>query len=231
MTATESLWRLVCCAALCVATPTVALAQIPLTQVEGSRFDCTVGNVAACADGWEKRLIDEHADEIRRTSDGWLSVKLTSGRWVQVNDDCQICSFAMDLLQDDRFLAIIAFGEENIYWQLLDRTTGALTDLEGYPLFSPDGQKIVVGERDEMNSNALDIYDMTGAGPVRVFRGILRPDDWAPQRMCWVSDTVVSYERVKTDAPYDKPGAPEALVLRDGRWSIQPGWVGCSLTS
>lgn len=144
----EGLWRLACYAALCAATPTVALAQIPLTQVEGSRFECIGGNIATCAEGWEKRLIDEHADEIRRTSDGWLSVKLANGRWVQVGDECPICIFAMDLLQNGRFLAIIAFGEENIYWQLLDRSTGGLTDLEGYPLFSPDGRKIAVGERE-----------------------------------------------------------------------------------
>lgn len=227
----EGLWRLACYAALCAATPTVALAQIPLTQVEGSRFECIGGNIATCAEGWEKRLIDEHADEIRRTSDGWLSVKLANGRWVQVGDECPICIFAMDLLQNGRFLAIIAFGEENIYWQLLDRSTGGLTDLEGYPLFSPDGRKIAVGERDEMNSNALDIYDLTDSGPIRVFRGILPTEDWAPQQMCWVSDTVVSYERAKTDAPYDAPGKPEVLVFRDGSWSIQPSRAGCSRTS
>ncbi|OYW43296.1 MAG: hypothetical protein B7Z38_01880 [Rhodobacterales bacterium 12-64-8] len=231
MATRRRLWRVACCAALSAAASAIASAQIPLTQVEGSRFECGGGNIAACVDGWEKRLIDAHPGEIRRTADGWLSVKLADGNWTEVGDECPTCHFAMDLLQDDRFLAIIAFGEENIYWQLLDRRTGRLTDLEGYPLFSPDGQKIAIGERDEMNANALDIYDLTDAGPVRVFRGILPTEDWAPQQLCWVSNTIVGYERAKTDAPYDKPGAPEALVFRDGKWSIQPGKAGCSLTS
>lgn len=87
-------------------------------------------------------------------------MKLQSGAWIAASDECARCGTALSFQMGDRFLAIMRFGEEDIYWRTLDRRTGALTRVEGFPFFAPDGRHMDSAEADEMNTHARDVFDV-----------------------------------------------------------------------
>jgi hypothetical protein len=205
-----------------------AAAQIPLTQVEGSHLECPDAYIAACAEKLEHKLSAAHPGIVGRDADGSLSVRLLNGQWLTPENECTVCDFAMELLRDDRYLAILSFGEEDLFWKLLDRQTGKIYQMEGYPLFSPDGQSIASAEADEMNINALDIYSLGSSGPVKVFSGILPTESWLAMKVCWADNATLSYERREYGADSSKSGKPEIVAFRNGKWRIETGGPRCA---
>jgi hypothetical protein len=205
-----------------------ASAQVALTQVEGSHLQCPDSYIAACVEKLERNLVAAQPDAIRRNADESFSVKLSNGRWLTPPNECLSCDFALELLQDSRYLAMLSFGEEDLFWKLLDRQTGKIVSMEGYPLFSPDGRHIASAESDEMNIDALDVYEVRASGPVRMFQAIPPTPGWFPKRVCWADNTTISYERWMRGMPEDKLRATESIALRHGKWRIAAGGPRCA---
>lgn len=208
-----------------------AAAQIPLTQIEGSHLQCPDAYISRCAQKIEDDLSTAHPDILRRNADASFSIKLSNGRWLTPPNECLTCDFALELPQDGRYVAILSFGEEDLFWKLLDRQTGKIVSMEGYPLFSPDGRNIASVEADEMNINALDIYSIRSSGPAKVFSGILPAESWLAMKVCWVGDATLSYERLESNTDTSTSGKPEVVVFRNGKWRIAAGGPRCSGTS
>lgn len=214
----------------CVAFSVDAHAQLPMTQVEGNHIECPDVPLHPCLMRLENELIQQHSAIVQRDADDRLSARLKTGRWVSVSD-----GFALDILQHERYLALLVFGEEDISWRVLDLETGKTTNFEGYPLFSPDGRHIVSAEADDMNSNFLDIYDVKDKVLVRVFRAIKPQDKWWPAHVCWIDDQTVGYMRTaykgSNTAGAKVIGTPETLVFKDGKWRIERSNARCAGTS
>lgn len=206
-----------------------ASAQVHLTQVEGSHLQCADADLHPCLTLLEQELIHQHPEILQRASAGLLSARLKDGRRLPISD-----GEAMDLLQDGRYLALIEFGEEDIFWRVLDLHTGKFTRMEGYPLFSTDGQHMVSAEFDEMNSNFLDIYDVTDTALVRVHRAVNTDARWWPDHICWIDNRTVGYMRTTYDNGKAGTGiveTPEALFLTDGKWRIEHSSARCARIS
>lgn len=208
-----------------------AAAQVPLTQVAGSSLQCPDAYISRCADKLERDLSAAHPDIVRRNADESFSIKLSNGRWLTPPNECLTCDFALELLRDNRYLAILSFGEEDLFWKLLDRQTGKIVSMEGYPLFSPDGQNIASVEADEMNINALDIYSVRSSGPAKVFSRILPTESWLAMNVCWADNATLSYERLEFNTDTRKSGKPEVVVFSNGKWRIAAGGPRCAGTS
>lgn len=218
---------LFCLALVAVAGNTV-VAQVPITQVEGSRLECPDSLIADCAENLEKHFNVAHPEITRRNPDESLSVQILSGRWVTPENQFSLYDYAIELLQDGRYLAILSFGEEDLFWKLLDRKTGATFRMEGYPLFSPDGRHVVSAERDEMNLDALDVYEVRASGLARVFQAIPPTPSWFPERVCWVDNATIAYTRRAAEDTAGKLGTPESVALKRGRWRIEAGGPRCT---
>ena len=231
MPAVLGIGRAISCLIYLVLACGAAAAQLPLTQVEGSHLQCPDAYISRCAEKLERDLSAAHPDIIRHNADESFSIKLSNGRWLNPPNECLTCDFALELLRDGRYLAILSFGEEDLFWKLLDRQTGKIVSMEGYPLFSPDGQNIASVEADEMNVNALDIYSLRSSETAKVFSGILPTESWLAMKVCWADNSTLSYERLESNTDTRKSGKPETVVFRNGKWRIETGGPRCAGTS
>lgn len=168
-----------------------------ITQVEG-KFDCpSLNNQQACAMTFEEEFLRLNTAVAARDSSGW-KIQLLDGVVFRISDESGAYNM-LELIDDGRFLVIREQYYEGNTWHLLDRKNGGLTEIRGYPLFSPDKTKFVAASEDldaQYSDTVLDVYAVAPTGVHKVFQGIENPDaTWAPRNVTWISDTTVSLTR------------------------------------
>lgn len=196
-----------------------AQAQQALTEVDG-RFECpTLRNEQECAMVWEKRFFASHPGLAAR--DGHLlKIKLASGRIFEIDDSAQ-ANNVVDVAGNGRFAIIRRQHYEGNSWDILDRRSGVLTEIFGYPLFSPDAASFVAAQIDldaQYCDTVLDVYRVTRRGITPVFT-MPRNAAWGPRHVRWQgNDAVVFALTTLETSGYRERSA--VLVKRHGRWSI-----------
>lgn len=220
-----------------IATPLFLLPawSIELTQVSG-KFSCPEkDNTQECAIKFEQPFLRAHPGLVQKEKNH-LRIRLQSGRYIRIRDgdggtldpSSAGTRNVMELQGGGRFLTIREQFYEGNSWQVLDLTTGKLTDVFGYPLFSPDGRRFVVSDfPQEYNELVFDIYDVSDAGVSRVFQGAPK-EDWYPYDIRWVGNDSIRFSRQSTTTfsmkgPMPLTGGPSRLVFRNGRWTLDDG--------
>ena len=202
-----------------------AQAQQYLTQAAGHALACpTIQNQQGCAILWEKRFQAAFPGVVtRRGTD--LKIKLLNGRIFTV-DDREQSNNVIALAGRGCFLAIRRQYYEGNSWDILDRRTGKLTEIFGYPLFSPDGTHFVAATTDldaQYSDTVLDVYDVTPDGIVRHFSALGgKPEaDWGPGNVRWHGNDAIVFRMLRiNDALDNDTGSRARLVRRHGRWSL-----------
>jgi hypothetical protein len=157
-----------------------------------------------------------------------LKIKLPSGKYFPVSAKNPSDEFNVLELQAGGHLAVIRqqFHEGNS-WQVLDLQEEKLTEVYGYPLFSPDGTRFVAASEDLMadfSDTVLDVYQVTADGITRSFRAIKPKDDWAARNVRWQSNNIVRFSQARLVASssvrFDE--RPTYLLFR-GHWALHRG--------
>jgi hypothetical protein len=217
---------LMACALLAAAAASRAYA-IDLTDTADSRLSCPdLRNTHQCAARWEATLSAAHPNLISRTADE-LSIGLLDGSRKRMEAECPECLLPVELLAAGRFLAIWEQWSEGNTWWLLDRKTGAMREIFGYPLLSPDGSRFAAVSTDldaGFSRTILNIYAIEASGVMNAFEGISGKAQWEPEwgatNIRWRNNTTLEFRRAS--APdYRLSPEVEVLILRDGNWRIE----------
>ena len=204
--------------ALAIISPTALAAHF---SPFAGRFDCPgIGNSMECARFTERAL---HSPYVRRVAQGRLDILLMGGgtRSLVDGDPANVADgefySALELDPRHRFVVIHRQHYEGSVFGLLDRKTGTLTPLGGYPVLSPDRHWIAVADSDE-ESATLQIFSVNGGRLMKAFDA--NPQNWGIRGVAWDSNTVLSYRRVDSECLDEKQGmCPRVLVQFDGkRW-------------
>lgn len=196
-----------------------------ITQVEG-KFVCPgVDNQQECAIQHEEAFLRKNSAIAEREEGGW-KIKLLDGQDFRIADENKRYNL-MELAVGGRFLAIRQQWYEGNTWHLLDRKTGVLTQISGYPLFSPNMTKFVSASEDldaQYSATVLDVYRVDASGVKLEFRGITAEHaTWAPRKVKWRSETVVDFIYTtltkETGDYHEKPASLQRTKLG---WEIQP---------
>ncbi|MBX7199219.1 MAG: hypothetical protein K1X51_07555 [Rhodospirillaceae bacterium] len=195
-----------------------------ITQVEG-KFVCPgVNNLQECAIQHEKVFLQKNKALAVRDESGW-KVKLLDGQDFRIADEDRRYNL-LELAAGGRFLAIRQQWYEGNTWQLLDRKTGVLTQISGYPLFSPSMTRFVAASEDldaQYSATVLDVYGIDANGVKLEFQGITGEHPaWAPRKVKWRSETIVDFHQATlTQATGDYQERPASLQLTASGWQIR----------
>lgn len=196
-----------------------------ITQVEG-KFVCPgVNNQQECAIQHEEAFLQKNSAIAAREESGW-KIKLLDGQDFRIADENKRYNL-LELAVRGRFLAIRQQWYEGNTWQLLDRKTGVLTQISGYPLFSLNMTKFVAASEDldaQYSATVLDVYGVDASGVKLEFRGITAEHaTWAPRKVKWRSETVVDFlHTTLTKETGDYHERPASLRRTKLGWEIQP---------
>lgn len=196
-----------------------------ITQVEG-KFVCPgVNNLQECAIQHEEAFLRKNNGLAVREESGW-KIQLLDGQDFRIADENQRYNL-LELAARGRFLVIRQQWYEGNSWQLLDRKTGILTEISGYPLFSPNLTKFVAASEDldaQYSATVLDVYSVDASGVKLEFRGITAEyATWAPRKVKWRSETVVDFiHTTLTKETGDYHERPASLQRTKLGWEIQP---------
>jgi len=92
------------------------------------------------------------------------------------------------------YLLHAQFGEGNAF-ALVHTRTGRVWPLEGFPVPSPSGEWLLVGEDGYFNRIGVFLYQV--AGDSVTLRWHLEPEDWVPGSITWTSDSSAIVERTE----------------------------------
>jgi hypothetical protein len=201
---------------------------IAITEVDG-RFECPdLRNAQKCAKKYEARFKADNPSLIRREGDE-LVIKLNDGRHYEIKDENHRIN-VLELADNHQYLVLREQYWEGNTWHLLNLNTGLMLETEGYPLFSPDGQWVVVSQMDLLagySPNVLRIYKNIAGMPLVVFDAHAFGKDWGPTDVRWEGNSMVRFDYVTLSDDY-RPGQsdslyerfPARLKLRDGEWHL-----------
>lgn len=194
---------------------------IEITQVRG-KFECPdLNNQQECAIRFERIFLAAHPGLVSRKN-GRITIGLWSGRFFTIPDKEESLN-VVELGGNGRFVVIRDQQYEGNTWRVLDLKTGKLTEIFGYPLFSPDRGKFVAASQDleaDYSVTIFDIYRVTPRGIVRAFRGIpVSETDWAPRNVAWSGNDTIRFYRTSVDGTRYRE-IPELVVFGRGVWKI-----------
>jgi hypothetical protein len=134
----------------------------------------------------------------------------------------------VELQANGRFAVVHQQFFEGDSWQILDLEKGRLTEIYGYPLFSPDNTMFVAASEDLMagySDTVLDIYQVSADGVTRTFRAIRPEDDWAARDVRWDGSDTVRFKRARlvSSSPLIFEEKPAYLSFRNGGWELRMG--------
>jgi hypothetical protein len=209
---------------------------IEITQVK-NKFPCPeLGNAQECAMKFEAAFLRAHPGLVLKEKDH-LKIRLHGGRHVGIRDghggrldpSSAGTRNVVELQGAGRFLTIREQFFEGNSWQILDLKTGKLTDVFGYPLFSPDGRRFVVSDfPQEYNKSVFDIYEVSDAGVSRTYRGFSKLRGWYPYDIRWAGNESIRFSRQSTTTfnmkgPKPLTGGSSILEFRKGSWTMGGG--------
>jgi hypothetical protein len=200
---------------------------IELTQVRGKFICPDLQNTGQCAERFAKKFDTAHPGLVRRDTSDRPQIKLRNEQYFSfsaIGEETD--SFAvLELQANDRFAIIRQQFFEGNSWQILDLENGQLTEIYGYPLFSPDKTKFAAASEDLMagfSETVLDIYQVSADGVLRTFRAIRPKDDWAARNIRWEGKDVIRFSQTRyngnSSTGYDKN--PAYLSFQNGNWSL-----------
>jgi hypothetical protein len=200
----------------------IAAAGADFSSFPGKHSCPALTNSQECARSLESAL---NVPYIKRTSEAEAQVTLLDGRVFPLKDEKVeeggISYSVVEVVLRGRFAIVHRQFWEGSAYSLLDRSSGKVIDLSGYPVFSSDARWLAVASADldaGYSPNTLQIY--------RYSDGLLslsfdaKPDMWGPERVIWKSPTELSYTHATFECHFEGKASCKAVVLKlqGDRW-------------
>lgn len=202
-----------------------------------NRVSCPeLDNSFMCAQRIEKSIIELNKEIVSRT-DGVLEIRSLSGQLYKVKensgeDDVDYMEhyLAVGISDDKRFVSLFVQYSEGNSWAIFDRNTSILTNVCGYPIFSPKKGYIAFSEMNpysEMTPTCLQIYEIGEVAIKEVFDAKMG-NEWWSDKVKWEGEKKFIFERVKWNPLWAEEGQPDfqsesySLKLDDGKWVMVP---------
>ena len=184
------------------------------------KFDCPdIHNSQLCARNIEKTIISQNPI-IQRVNETQLKIKLQNGKellfvdsWDSEFYDENANFTAIELLNNNKFLLIHKQYWEGNSYVLVSLSNGKQIPLEGYPAMSPNNNLMIVAEIDleaEYSPNTFQLYKVNKNGIVILFDA--KPDNWGPDKVEWLSNTMVKFIKRRINLNYEPKKNPEFYV-------------------
>jgi len=184
------------------------------------KFDCpNIHNSQQCARNIE-RTISNQNPIIKRVSETQLQIKLKNGKerilldsWNSNFSDENVSFTAIEVLNNNNFLLIHKQYWEGNSYIVMSLLNGITIPLEGYPAMSPNNQLMIVAELDldaGYNPNIFQLYRVNGNEIVKLFDAT--PDIWGPDKVEWVSNTMVKFLKRQINLNYQPPENPNFYI-------------------
>jgi hypothetical protein len=182
----------------------------------------------SCAAQLEQHLIEHKALKVQRNSN-FLHLETEAGAVSfpifkeKTDEDTQ--PFVVAYLKDVELIVVWVFESPGRSVYLINRKTGIQTQINGFPLLSPDKKRLLVyseAHTDKENANLIVIYKIRYT-KLRA-EIVLSGDDnrlqpWNPMNMRWVNPTQVEFTRL-----HNQNGQPEHkkqnLIFEKGKWLL-----------
>jgi len=207
--------------------------SIQFSEIKG-RYNCPdIKNSHRCALHIENRDLSKKPF-FERKNDETIVLTLRSGvEIVYENNNSEVdrwASFAAleYIAEIDSVLLLRQYHEGSAYL-LLNLSTGIQHKIDGYPSISPNGQSIVIAERDLIagyNKNLFQIYRIENEWHLEFDAN---PTDWGPSQVNWVGDDCISFFKFSINEGYFENGEPnlyfkEPMQLKrtTKSWQISP---------
>lgn len=201
-----------------------------ITEVPGVLECPDLHNGQECAWRFEAALLKAHREVVWKTGeDSPLHVRLLNGKQIDLSNPEEGDYDAVDLQVNGRFLILRDQWFEGNTWLILDRKNEKLTNIGGYPLFSPDQSRFVAIETDldaTYSDTVLDVYRVEGTRIVREYRAFANQDEvtWGAFRVTWSGNQTVRFtKRTWVERDWNWEDRPARLVLGGGTWRIVEG--------
>src|SRR5688572_8742536 len=179
--------------ALFALLPGVALA-LDFSSFPGRHSCSDILNSMECARSLEAAL---KVPYVRRMSESIIQITLLNGSTVSLKDgnaETGISYTAVEVALQGRYVVVHRQFYEGSSYSLLDRSSGKVTDLAGYPVFSPDSRWVAVANADldaGYSANTLQLYRHSDGRLSLAFDA--KPAGWGPERVAWKSATQLSF--------------------------------------
>jgi hypothetical protein len=214
---------LILCLAWCM-----PVAAYNLTEIPGMLECPDLSNSQKCATRFESLLLRKYNNLFKRNKQG-LAVKIGSGKTVFIPDQNKSLDVVEYNPQTKYAIVRVQFGEGNT-WRVISLKDGSITEIGGYPLFSPDAQFFVATELDLIagySLNVLRIYKVTDSTPKLVWDAKIDKENWGSSQPMWKSNSSFTFKKVslRRPVPSKRFNYDETLMkveIINGKWVMRP---------
>lgn len=186
------------------------------------RFECPdLSNQNRCAQRYESQVAAKYPSLLKRTSEN-LTISLKNGAKKMIPDSFGL--FSIVAVQERSNSAVLReqYSEGNA-WHLLDLKNGGITEIGGFPVFSPDETHFLAFEPvDDSGYNpvvaALFRKDSDGR-TTPVLTATCKTVAWGPTAPKWRSNSLLTFEQVRLTGIGEFTSLGQVrLQLKSGRW-------------
>jgi hypothetical protein len=188
-----------------------------------------IDNSLECAQEIERYQLQkpDHARRVKRAG-GELQLKLTSGRWLAIEDEKDrgeeggpVKHSFREYLSIGYFLIHRQFYEGADYLMIQERS-GERFELHNLPVISPDQQRLVTasdGVTGGYSPNAIQVWHLSEKG--LELEQTLEPEGWGPSDPQWVDNQTIRVTKRSPQAAEGAPAKEAVIAYRDGKWKVE----------
>jgi hypothetical protein len=193
------------------------------------RLDCTrQADVHACAKAAATAFTMQHPDIAQRTPEH-LVIALDNKR-IKLIADVEARLEVVALNTASRFVTVRERLAQGYRWHVISLRNGALTKVDGFPVFSPDGAHFFAAQPltdDESIPVIARVFAATHPIPEMVWQAKCEDDGlWGLQDPIWKSATSMVFTQTRLEHPERPQGAPKGEV---GVRKIGKSWTASGL--
>jgi hypothetical protein len=204
------------------------VAAYNLTEIPGTLECPGLDNSQECATRFESLLLRKYNSLFKRNKLG-LAVKIGTGKTLFIPDQNKRLDVVEYNPQTKYAIVRVQFIEGNT-WKVINLKDGSITEVGGYPLFSPDAQLFVVTQLDLIagySLNVLRIYQVTDSAPKLLWDANSDKGNWGPSQPMWKSNSSFTFKRLSlrrriqgNTNNYDETLMKVEII--NGKWVMQP---------
>lgn len=174
---------------------------------------------------------------VKRISEKTVDIILLNGKirsFTNVDDDPttfqidEALAFAvLEVVGNSRYVVLVEQFGEGLAFSLLDRKANIYHELEGYPVFSPDGKKLIEAYTDfaAFSPTVLQIYNVMDGAIELEYKADVGDEwsaDWGAEAIVWQTSSVINFTKVTIDCSvYEKTSCESKSLKHNGKgWEI-----------
>jgi hypothetical protein len=171
----------------------------------------------------ERELLIKYPDFLLRNNDSTIAIKLINGDTIiirdkNLEDNLTLSHILVDYLEPTFGAVIDAAYYEGEYWLHISRKTGKIDTLFSEPIFNPSQTMLLCASRDieaGFLANGIQIWSIK-EGELKLLYKL--EETWGPDSVKWISDSLITFYRVKLGSTSDYNLRPDSLLNNRGKW-------------